>query len=405
MPNYHYKASDPHGSIRHGWLKAENERDLELHLSHLDLLLISYTLNDNRSLPWLRTLFSQRVDRKTLIMFCILMRQMLAAGNSIPAALEGVQESIDSSQFREVITSILGDIQNGKNFSDALESYSSIIPPSIASLVRVGEKTGNMVDIFHGLAENLKWEDELQAQAVQAIRYPAFTGVIIFGVGFFMMVYIVPQLMSFLSQMQEDIPMLTEALIIFSNFLINWWWTLFLVPALSWVTTRILCHFSKQFHLKLDRFKLRIWIFGPLLYKMFLIRFTTNFALMYKSGIPVLDAIRINVRLSENREVVNRIENSITHVSNGMSISAAFKESKLFPPPLPKLMEAGEEGGQLPSAMINAGYFLDREVRESVTKIQAMIEPVLTLTMGLMLVWIIVSVLIPIYQVVGTIDF
>ncbi len=405
MPQYHYRAADSKGKIRNGWLKAENERDLELHLANLDLLLISHSSKeDSSSLPWLRNLFARSVDKKTLILFCIHMEQMLAAGNSIPAALEGVQESIESERFREVITSILADIKNGKNFSDALESYSAVIPVSIATLVRVGEQTGNMAEIFKGLAENLKWEDELQSRAVQAIRYPAFTGVVILSVGIFMMIVIVPQLLSFLTQMGEEIPPLTQALVIFSNFLSNWWWTLIVGPVMLWFGVKLASRISPGFHLKVDRLKLNIWFFGPLMYKMFLIRFTSNFALMYRSGIPVLDAIKHNGRLSQNREVINRIHNTVKHVSNGKSISAAFREAKVFPQPLPKLLEAGEEGGQLPSALLNASYFLDREVRDNVARIQGMIEPVLTLTMGLMLVWIILSVLIPIYQIVGKIN-
>jgi type IV pilus assembly protein PilC len=405
MPQYHYKAADSRGTVRYGWLEAENERNLELRLAHMDLLLISHSLNDERSLSVLRSLFGKKIGWKTLILFCIHMEQMLAAGHSVPDALEGVRDSIDSVQFRDVITSILVDINNGKNFSDALESYSTIIPPAIASLVRVGERTGNMVEIFQGLGANLKWEDELEAQAKHALRYPAFTGMIILAVALFMMAFVVPQLMSFLSQIGENIPLMTRALIAFSDFLINWWWGLLVAPFIVWFTVRLLCRFSSRIHLKVDRFKLHIWFFGPLMYKLFLIRFTANFALMYRSGIPVLEAIKLNGGLSRNREVINRIDRVMVQVTNGFSISSAFKETEVFPPPLPKLLEAGEEGGQLSTALLNVSYFLDREVREDVAKVQSMIEPILTLTMGVLLVWIILSVFAPIYQAVGTMAY
>ncbi|MBF0453835.1 MAG: type II secretion system F family protein [Magnetococcales bacterium] len=405
MPHYHYKASNPQGSIRHGSMEAENERDLEQRLTSLDLLLISHKQDGERSLSFFSALFNRRVERKTLILFCLHMEQMLSAGNSIPTALEGVRESVDSPRFQEAITTILVDIQNGKNLSDALGSYPSVFPSFISSLVRVGERTGKMVEVFQGLGENLKWEDELESQAKQAIRYPAFTGVVILGVGAFMMVYVVPQLMSFLSQVGDSVPFYTQALLLFSDFLINWWWSFLLVPVLGLFAVRLFCRLSPSFHLKVDRFKLRIWFFGPLIYKIFLVRFTANFALMYRSGVPVLEAIEINGRLSENREVLKRMQQVVVRVSHGLSISAAFKEAGVFPPPLPKLMEAGEEGGQLSSALMNASYFLDREVRESVTRLQSMIEPILTLTMGLLLAWIILSVFAPIYQSVSNMSY
>ncbi|MBF0357042.1 MAG: type II secretion system F family protein [Magnetococcales bacterium] len=401
MAQYYYKAATPKGSIRQGWLKADNERDLELRLSKIDLLLISHNSKKNSSFSMLNLFPKKGVDRKVLILFCAYMEQMLAAGNSILVALEGVQDSTESDQLREVVASMMSDINNGASFSDALGSYSEVFPVAIPNMVRVGERTGRMVEIFKGLGDNLKWEDDLQNKAIQAIRYPAITGLIIMGVGFFMMSYIVPQLMGFLTQMGEDVPTLTKALINFSDFLINWWWSLFLVPFLAWVSIRIICRKSQSFYIKFDRFKLNIWFFGPLLYKIFLIRFTSNFALMYSSGVPILEAIELNGRLSENREIVRRIQSVVTQVSNGHPLSSAFKDAEVFPPPLPKLMEAGEEGGQLGAAMMNASYFLDREVRDSVSKIQGMIEPMLTLVMGSMLVWIILSVFLPIYQVIG----
>ncbi len=162
---------------------------------------------------------------------------------------------------------------------------------------------------------------------------------------------------------------------------------------------------SPAFALGFDRFKLHFWFFGPLLYKIFLIRFTTNFALMYRSGVPILEAIELNGRLSKNREIIRRIQSIVSQVSNGQALSSAFREAEFFPPPLPKLMEAGEEGGQLSLALMNASYFLDREVQEAVNKIQALIEPMLTLVMGMLLVWIILSVFMPIYQVVGNTGF
>ncbi|MBF0444544.1 MAG: type II secretion system F family protein [Magnetococcales bacterium] len=401
MPHYYYRAATSKGSIRRGWLKAENEQDLDFRLTNLGLILISHTYSKSGAFSGLRFWAAKTVERKSLILFCIHMEQMLAAGNSIQVALEGAQESTESPQLREVITSMLADILNGVNFSDALESHSPVIPISFSNMVRVGERTGELVEIFQGLGQNLKWEDEIKSKAAQAIRYPAFTGLIILAVGLFMMIFIVPQLMSFLSMMNQDVPLITQALLIVSGFLVNWWWTIFLFPFGFLLTIRFLCKRSPRTHLKIDRLKLKIWFFGPLIYKIFLIRFTNNFAMMYSAGVPILEAINLNVKLSENREIMRRLQSVVSHVSNGRTLSSAFRDAEVFPPPLPKLMEAGEEGGQLSSALLNASYFLDREIQSTVNKIQSMIEPMLTLIMGIMLVWIILSVFLPVYNLVG----
>ncbi len=345
MPHYYYRASNSKGSIRNGWIKAENEQDLDLRLTNMDLLLISHTFNKSGPFSELRFWAKKQVERKSLILFCIHMEQMLAAGNSIPVALEGAQESTDSNELREVITSILADILNGVNFSDALESHSSVLPMSLANMVRVGERTGELVEIFQGLGQNLKWEDEIKSKATQAIRYPAFTGLVIVAVGLFMMIFIVPQLMSFLSMMNQEVPLITQALLLVSGFLVNWWWTIFIIPFGLWLIIRILVSRSARTRLKIDRLKLNIWFFGPLLYKIFLIRFTSSFSMMYSAGVPILDAINLNVKLSDNSEIIRRLQSVISQVSNGQTLSSAFREADVFPPPLPKLMEAGEEGG------------------------------------------------------------
>jgi type IV pilus assembly protein PilC len=167
------------------------------------------------------------------------------------------------------------------------------------------------------------------------------------------------------------------------------------------IIIRFLSKRSPRAQLKIDRLKLRIWFFGPLLYKIFLIRFTNSFAMMYGAGVPILEAINLNVKLSENSEIVRRLQNVISHVSNGRTLSSAFREADVFPPPLPKLMEAGEEGGQLSSALLNASYFLDREIQDSIDKIQSMIQPMLTLIMAALLIWIILSIFMPVYNLIG----
>ncbi|MBF0195512.1 MAG: type II secretion system F family protein [Magnetococcales bacterium] len=401
MPHYYYRASNSKGSIRKGWLKAENEQDLDSRLTNLGLILISYTFSKSGSFSGLRFWAKDTVERKSLILFCIHMEQMLAAGNSVQSALEGAQESTESNILREVITSILADILNGVNFSDALESHSPVIPISIANMVRVGERTGELVEIFNGLGQNLKWEDEIKGKATQAIRYPAITGFVILLVGLFMMIFLVPQLMGFLGEMNRDVPITTRALIAVSGFLVEWWWTLFLVPYMALLILRFLGNRSPRTQLKIDRLKLKIWFFGPLIYKIFLIRFTNSFAMMYSSGVPILEAIKLNIKLSDNSEIERRLQNVVSHVSNGRTLSSAFREADVFPPPLPKLMEAGEEGGQLSSALLNASYFLDREIQDSIDKIQSMIQPLLTLVMAFLLIWIILSIFLPVYNLIG----
>ncbi len=397
MAKYYYKAATLKGEVRQGWLEAANVGDLEHRLSRLDLLLISQR-SGLRERTWFRR---DGITRKVLILFCMHMEQLLRIGASIPVALEEVRDSVPNVRFREVITSMIEDIRGGKTFSDAMMTYPAVFPPMFVSLVRVGERTGEMVTILESLSANLKWEDELLSRTKQALRYPLIVITVVTGLFFFLMTYLAPKMVSFLPEMGAEIPLHTRLLITVSDFVVEWWMLLILAPMGFLFLLDQARRWSPAVRLWLDRFKLRMMLFGPLIHKVLLVRFSTSFALMYRSGIPVLEALEITGRLAGNRAVSKRILDAKRHVSEGLPVSSSFQETGLFPPPLPRLLQVGEEGGQLEEALINVSYFLDREVRETVDNLQAMIEPVLTLFVGVLLAWVILSVLTPIYDSIG----
>lgn len=401
MATYHYKAATPKGEVRSGWLEAANEADLEHRLFRLDLLLISHR-SGGRESTFLRR---DGITRKVLIMFCMHMEQLLRVGASIPVALEEIRDSVPNPRFREVVTSMIEDIRAGKNFSDAMLAYPTVFPPMFTSLIRVGERTGEISKILQSLSDNLKWEDELMVRTKRALRYPLLVGTIVLGLFFFLMIYLAPKLVSFLPEMGAEIPFHTRLLIGISEFVVDWWMVLVLAPAAILVLVDIAQRLSPAFRLGVDRFKLRLFFFGPLMRKVLLVRFANAFALMYRSGIPVLEALDITGRLLGNLEMTRAILSSRERVSDGLSVSASFEETGLFPPPLPRLLHVGEESGQLEEALRNVSYFLDREVRETIDNLQALIEPVLTLFVGGLLAWVILSVLGPIYDSISQISF
>lgn len=407
MATFYYKAANAMGKIQRGSLEASHGEDLQARLARMELLLISYQIGEEvqGGLHW-RGLWQRQVARRSLMLFCLHMNKLLQAGIPIPEALAEVRLCGLDARMQEVVSSLIGDLTHGKTLSEAMRAYAGYFPAAFHSLIRVGERSGKLTEIFQGLADNIKWEDELYVQTKKALRYPLFVGVVVTGLFFFLMLYLTPQLVRFIPSMGGELPVHTLLLIGLSNFVIQWWPWMLATPLVIWVGSILLAQVHEPFCLLRDRFKLGFPHFGPLMRRIYLVRFAVHFALMYRSGVPVLESMEILAPLSGNRAFERLVIESGQRIAEeGMSVSEAFGATALFPHPLPRLLLVGEKSGQLDQAMLDVSYFLDREVQESIAALQTLIEPVLTLFLGTMLGWVIFSVLGPIYETISHVKF
>ncbi|KQZ26920.1 type II secretion system F family protein [Duganella sp. Root1480D1] len=396
MPQFIYRAMDANGSIVPGNMDAHNAPDLELRLQRMALDLIDYRETRQRSLR----IGSQRVTRRDLINFCFHLEQMSSAGVPMLDGLRDLRDSADNLRLREIITDLVEKIEGGLQLSSALAAYPEVFDQSFTSLVRAGEQSGKVNEVFRDLAENLKWQDELAAQARKAITYPAFVLLIVSGVLFFLMIYLVPQLTAFIKNMGQELPMHTRALIALSDVFIHYWYLLLAAPVAAWQVLRWQLRHNERSAFAFDRLMLRA---VPVLHKLIMARFATYFALMYAAGIPVLECIRLSEGIAGNRVVAAAMRRARELISEGHTVAAAFKQVELFPPLVVRMLRVGESTGALDATLRNVAYFYNREVRERIERMQSMIEPAMTVVLGILLGWIMLSVLGPIYDTISSI--
>ncbi len=396
---YSYKAMDTNGRVVEGQLQAVNPEDLELRLRRMDLELIRY----RRAAPI--SLFNvRRVNRQEIITFCVYMEQLTRAGVPLLAGLEDLRDSMRQSHLKEVVSSMIEDIEGGKQLSEAMEHFPKVFNSVFVNLIRVGEESGQLDKVFHHLLETLKWQDELVAHTKKLLMYPLFVGTVVLGVISFVMTYLVPQLIMFIEGMDSEIPMHTQALIWVSRGMINYWPYILGIPIFLVVGTLIAARINPKVRYQVDRFKLRIFIVGPIMQKIVLARFASFFALMYAAGITVLDSLRLTQNIVNNKVIEQALREVREHISEGMSISDSFAQSELFPPLVLRMVNIGESTGELDTALLNVSYFYNREVKESIERLQVLIEPAMTLFLGLVLGWVMMSVLGPIYDVMSGIQ-
>jgi type IV pilus assembly protein PilC len=233
--------------------------------------------------------------------------------------------------------------------------------------------------------------------------YPAFVGTIVLGVTFFLMIYLVPQLTGFIKNMGQELPFHTKALIFVSDIFVNYWYVVLAIPVLAWAGLTILIRTDPRARYKADDFKLRVWMIGPILHKIILARFATFFALMYASGITILECIRLSEQIVSNKVIEGGLQRAGRLISEGQSVTTSFQNVGIFPPLIVRMLKVGEATGSLDKALRNVSYFYNREVKESIEKVQTMIEPIMTVILGAILGWIMLSVLGPIYDTISKI--
>jgi type IV pilus assembly protein PilC len=400
VPLYSYKAVDARGKSVIGRVEAVNLFDLEQRLSRMELDLVSGAPSRDKT-----RLFGGGVARQDLINFCFHLEQLATAGVPVLEGLTDLRDSVENPRFREVVAGLIESIQGGRSVSQALAEFPEVFSKVFVSLVRTGEQTGKLADVLKSLTESLKWEDELAAQTKKLMLYPAFVGSIVLLVTFFLMVYLVPQMTGFLRNMGEAIPLQTRLLIAVSNFFVNYWYAVIAAPFVIWFGLKFAIKTNPAVEYAVDRYKISMPVIGPILRKVVLSRFAASFAMMYSSGITVLDAIRSCEEIVGNKPLEQALRHAGQQIAEGKNLTTAFQDLELFPPLVIRMMRIGENTGALDTALLNVSYFYNREVRESIGKVQAMIEPALTVVLGLILGWVMLSVLGPVYDSISKMKF
>ena len=389
-----YKAIDEFGKIHNDSILIENTPELEQRLNVMGLELINFRVKKESFLSFK----SRKVPRSELINFSFQMQQLTKSGVSILDGLHDLKETVADGRMKEVISSIIVEIEGGKTLSQSLETFPDVFDNIYVTLIKVGEQSGNISEVFYDLAETIKWHDELVSHTKKIMIYPTIVTVVVLSVVTFLMVFLIPQLIPFIKNIGGEIPLHTRALIVTSDALVNYWYLIFGIPILAIIAVKVASKRNEKVKYKVDSIKLKIWLFGPLLLKTNLARFSNYFAMMYRSGLTVLESLKIAENLVNNVVLSKAIVDSRSHIEEGAQISDSFKSVDIFPPLIVRMLKVGENTGALDDALVNVSYFYNREVTETIDKLEAAITPILTVILGVIMMWIMSAVLGPVYD-------
>ena len=398
MPLMRYKAVDAQGRRLGGEIEAANAAGLETRLARLGLDLVAF-----REVKAGRAIGRGRVRRGDLVGFCFHMEQLTTAGVPVLEGLATLRDSAGNPRLREVLADMVVSVEGGATLSGAMREHPRVFEAVFVNLVEAGELSGRVGEILGSLNEHLKWQNEQMALMRRLLTYPAIAGTVVMLVVFFLMTHLVPQLVSFIEGMGQELPAHTRALILVSDVFVAYWYLVLAGPVAAFLLLRALCRASPATARAVDAFKLRIWLVGPIMKRILLARFAGSFALLYASGITVLECIRICEGIAGNRAVEDATRRAGRKIAEGAGISAGFEATGLFSPLVLRMLRLGESTGGLDTALLNVSRYYNRGVTESMEQLQAMIGPAITVVLGAILFWVIFSVLGPIYDLIATI--
>ncbi|MDD2872558.1 MAG: type II secretion system F family protein [Azoarcus sp.] len=396
MTLHNYRAIDSGGRSVRGTADAADIDDLEARLQGRGLTLVHGEPTNPRT-PSL--LFNRRIPRRERIHFCFHLEQLLAAGVPIIESLTDLRDATTHMPMQHIVARLQEDIEGGLTLSEAAARHPGAFDAVFCSLLRVGEQTGTLAPVLRQLADALHREDELAAHARKLAIYPIIVGSVLCAAITVALLFVVPELARLFRSTGQALPLQTRILIGLSNGLAHHGWLIpvVLVPALG--ATRFAIRNSPALQLSVDRLRLRLPVIGTLQHKIALARVASLLSMLYASGIALLDALSTAENASGNLAIRDSLRTASRRITEGHDIASAFELTGLFPQLVTRMLRIGEQTGCLDTALGNVVHFYERDTKETIERLQASAEPVLTLTLGALMLWIVFAVLGPVYEI------
>jgi type IV pilus assembly protein PilC len=343
-------------------------------------------------------------QRRELIDFCTVLTVQVREGVPLVQALEATGEDCKDPQFREVITGLQTQIESGMEFHDALQHFPGVFTTHFVSVVRAGVTTGKLPETLKDLREYLEWVEQVVGDVRQAALYPAIVMTVVAGFTGFLFTFIIPKFATLLDKLHVQRPLITQIVMGAGNFAAATWWIW--VPAFLTLVIGIPLgrRFSPRFALILDRMKLRMPVFGPLNLMLALSRFSHNLAILYQSGIPILEALRqCQQGLIGNKYVEQAVGRVAEDVKTGSTISEALARQPVFSSMLVRMVSLGETTGHLDTTLVTVAEYYSEIIPRRIKALFSVIEPAIMLFIIFLVGIVALAIYLPILSLMGSV--
>ncbi len=403
MARFRYAALDRAGKTVTGEIAAENAEEVKRRLRDMGYFPSSIGEAAQISLGQRKQLRRGRgVSGSDIVLMTRQLADMTAARLPMFRSLSVLVEQADRTTLRDLFEAIRADVQEGRPLSEALQRHPRHFPDLYVNMVRAGETSGHVDAVLLRLADFLEKSMQRRSQVISALLYPAVLMTVAIAAVAFIMGFLIPKLSALFEELEQTLPLLTQVLLIVTDALRSIWWMLaifilVLVLGFRWYAR------TKAGRAKLDLWALRLPLLGPIWHKMAVSRLARTLGTMLGGGVPILAALEISGNAVANRPMTQAVEAVREEVREGTPVSSALERAGVFPPILIHMAGVGEETGQLPDMMARVADSLDFEVDSTLGRLTTLLEPFIIIIMGLIVGFIVLAVLLPIFQINATI--
>lgn len=400
MPKFAYRAKEGPDRVIEGAMEAENREQVVDRLQSLGYFPLSVLAEEASKAKGKTFAFvgEERVRTRELVIFTRQLSDLIDSGITLFKALNLIEEQTANIPMRQLISTLATEIKDGKRFSETLAKFPSLFSKLYIALVRAGEVGGMLEKVLLGLAEYLEKEEELRARVRTALAYPLLMASVGMATIFILMSFVIPRLVTMFKGLGQSLPVPTLILINLSSFLSHFWWLIlaFFMLAFFGIQRRAKTKEGKFFF---DQLKLKVPFFGELLKKAEIARFGMTLSTLLGNGVPMLVALDTVIPVVNNALIQKEVERMFSEVRDGVSLSKSIAKSPYFPHLVANMIAVGEEGGVLERSLMKVSESFAREVERIIKVITSLIEPVMILVMGSIVGFIVISMLLPIFQI------
>lgn len=401
MPFYAYKARDARGQLQQGVLETVDSGACADFLFGNGFTPVEINPTGDPSLtdgdPWLDRVWRKRVTPLDVQLFSRQMYTLLRSGVPIMRGLGGLQESAINPAFAKVIGDLREALDSGRELSVAMRSHPEVFSAFYLSMVRVGEMTGRLEEVFLRLFEHLEFERDMRQRVKSALRYPSFVMAAMIAAVAVINVFVIPAFVKVFESLHAPLPWMTQMLIGFSNFTVSYGWLIILAAIGAFFAWRRFVN-TRAGRLRWDKMKLGIPIAGKIVNKATLARFARSFALAAKSGVPIVQGLNVVAQTVDNAYLTTCIEQMRDGVERGESILRTAVNSGVFTPIVLQMIAIGEETGELDDLMDEIALMYEREVDYELKTLSAQLEPILIIGLGILVLILALGIFLPIWD-------
>ncbi len=400
MPIYEYQAKEGPVKIVKGTIEADNESSAVAHLSARGIVPLSINLLNKSSSNRKSFFFKfKKISVKDIYTFTYQLVELLASGLQLHKSLDTIVEQIEHDSLKDILVDIKKNVREGMSFSESLAIHTKIFGSFYVNMVRAGEASGNLESILTQLAQVYEKEYDFRSRIKQAFAYPILIALCGIGTVVAILTFVIPRLEMMYSDLGKGLPFITVIVIQTSMFLNKFWWVLGIIIVLIYIIINRQISGGRLSSVFFDKIIIKIPLWGRLIQKEEITRFVRSLGLLFGSGVSILESLDVARNILRSSSLKEDIRDIREQVEKGTTLHEAMRNKSNFPPFLISIVTTGEETGSLDRSLMRIAHAYEKDIDGYIKVITTLIEPVLVLIIGSVVGIIVISMLLPIFQI------